>query len=208
VKKAKATKKAIRKRRKKNNKAKKRKNLCFLPEISCEEAKKLPRFVRKLDDHSQFLPLSVDAVDDTEGHTMQLMVDKIREQLRQHGGQLKTKARVFSKPSIAPFLETNEITNAELFDPATGLRFLQFIRTQVAMQYDNADMCDLANSSRTGTPGQIATAVRIILNWLLDDSSGYGGYLGPSVSTPFTHSPSLSSPRYSIFACKQHSPFS
>jgi hypothetical protein len=95
---------------------------------------------------------------------MQLMVAKIREQLRQHGGQLKTKARIFSKPSIAPFLETNEITNAELFDPETGLRF----------------MCDLANSSRTGTPGQIATAVRIILNWLLDDSSGYGGYHFPS----------------------------
>lgn len=129
--------------------------------------------VRYLDRNQRFLPFTHESFDRTKADALKAKLrDIIVQQLQENEGELQTKPRQYSRSSIARKVG-RDVTNAELF---TQLRFLDSISEWMRSKFKECPDPKVSQLG-SGQAGQIVGVIRLVLEWLMDDSSGCGGYL-------------------------------
>jgi hypothetical protein len=166
----------------------------FKEKVAGEEEGLLP-FVKQLLRRPHFLPLSPQSVHQPEEMQAQMLA-KIEQQMAENGGELLTKKNPRTRSKIQDKLAG--ITRSDMFHPRHGLALLRYIGERMTAKWGPWAIQGTGSQKKKGksegkeTGGapkrdermlQTVSLIRIILNWLMDDETGYGGYFQVCIPT-------------------------
>jgi len=135
--------------------------------------RRVPPVVKFLDVHTDFLPLTPRSLVPDQVAVVQAEIrEKVAQQLEEHDGELATKARPLSTSKVPNALRVRKITTDELLDSLSCLQNIKLCLDEKKQE--------LGPDHVQATPPSINTimALRRTFDWLMDDVSVLGGYLG------------------------------